>query len=490
MLNRRDCVMLGAASLVIPSCTTLPSTKQDLLVNDVHAQLNPTSVARIVRTAGVDTIANTIRLARTEGKHVSISGSRHAMGGQQFASESLLLDMRGMNRILKLERESGTVEVESGIEWPELINGLNALQEGESQPWAIVQKQTGADRLTIGGALSANVHGRGLKFGPMIQDVESFTLIDGDATPLNCSRSENRELFQLAIGGYGLFGVIANVKLRLARRTKIRRVVEIAHINDIAEAFAQRISEGYTYGDFQYSTDEKSDGYLGRGVFSCYLPVPMDTPIPTDQLLLSANDWNQLIFMGHADKARAFDVYSAYYLSTSGQIYWSDTHQLSTYIEDYHRAIDTQLGAAVRATEMITEIYVPRAALADFMAEVRADFRAHEVNVIYGTVRLVERDEESFLAWAREPWACIIFNLHVVHNPAGLAKAEVDFRRLIDHAIDRGGSYYLTYHRWASLEQVESCHPRFIEFMRLKRQYDPNERFQSEWYRHYRDAFA
>ncbi len=41
--------------------------------------------------------------------------------------------------------------------------------------------------------------------------------------------------------------------------------------------------------------------------------------------------------------------------------------------------------------------------------------------VIYGTIRLIERDEESFLAWAREPWACIIFNLHLEHTSAGFA---------------------------------------------------------------------
>ncbi len=489
MLNRRDCMTLGAASILLPACTTSQSDGQNVFVNDVHAQLNSTSVARIAMPDGLDALSDALHIADTEGKAVSVSGSRHAMGGQQFATDALLLDMRAMNRIFLLDRVAGTVEVEAGIEWPELIDGLATLQQGELQPWSIIQKQTGADRLTLGGALAANAHGRGLTLGPIIQDVESFVLIDGSGTARHCSRSENPELFRLAIGGYGLFGVVAQVTLRLARRAKIRRVVEIRDMDDIADAFRQRISEGYTYGDFQFSTDESSDDYLSRGVFSCYLPVPIDTPTPTDQRTLSAEDWTQLIYLGHVDKARAFDAYADYYLSTSGQIYWSDTHQLSTYIDDYHRLIDAQSGSAVRSTEMITEIYVPRAALADFMSDVRDDFRAHYVNVIYGTVRLIERDEESVLAWAREPWACIIFNLHVVHDAAGLAKAEADFRRLIDRAIERNGSYYLTYHRWAERAQIESCYPNFAEFLGLKQRHDPNERFQSEWYRYYREVF-
>jgi hypothetical protein len=37
---------------------------------------------------------------------------------------------------------------------------------------------------------------------------------------------------------------------------------------------------------------------------------------------------------------------------------------------------------------------------------------------------------------------------------------------------------------------VERAHPRFVEFLREKRRWDPEERFQSDWYRHYRQMFA
>ena len=139
---------------------------------------------------------------------------------------------------------------------------------------------------------------------------------------------------------------------------------------------------------------------------------------------------------------------------------------------------------------MITELYVPRPALPFFLAAVRADFRQHKAELIYGTIRLIERDAESFLAWAREPWACTVMNLHVTHTEDGMRKAAGDFRRLIDRAIEYGGSYFLTYHRWASRAQVEACYPQMPEFLRLKRQYDPGEVFQSAWYRHYKAMFA
>jgi FAD/FMN-containing dehydrogenase len=382
------------------------------------------------------------------------------------------------------------VEVEAGIQWPALIEGVLAAQRGVDRPWGIVQKQTGADRLSLGGALAANIHGRGLALRPFVQDVESFVLVDADGALRRCSRAENPELFRLAVGGYGLFGVVTSITLRLARRRPIERVVEVIDLETLMPRFEQRMAAGFLFGDFQFATDERSEGFLRRGVFSCYRPLADGREVPPVPRELGLGDWQRLLYLSHADKARAFASYASYYLSTSGQLYWSDTHQLSLYVDDYHGALDRELGARERATEMITELYVPRDALVPFMREVAADARARGVNVVYGTIRLIERDGETFLAWARERYACIIFNLHVVHTPAGLARATTDLRRLIDRARAHGGSYYLTYHRWATREQVQACYPQFAEFLRLKRRHDPAERFQSEWYRHHRSMFA
>jgi hypothetical protein len=123
------------------------------------------------------------------------------------------------------------------------------------------------------------------------------------------------------------------------------------------------------------------------------------------------------------------------------------------------------------------------------MEAARGVLRPQRANVIYGTVRLIERDDETFLAWARDRYACVIFNLHIEHTPHKIDEAAGVFRDLIDLGIAHGGSYYLTYHRWATRLQVERCYPQIRDFMMLKQQYDPEERFQSSWYRHYRGMF-
>ncbi len=459
-------------------------------VNDIHSQLNPTAVDRVVPVDSLEAIQAAIAAAQREGMSVSIAGGRHAMGAQQFGSGAILLDTVPLNRVLDFNAEAGLITVEAGIYWPELIAASRQAAPDHPSQWAIAQKQTGGDRMSLGGALAANVHGRGLRMRPIIGDVESFVLVDADGNVRHCSRQENYELFRLVIGGYGLFGVVYSVTLRLLPRQKLQRAVSIIDITELMPAFAQKVEDGFLYGDFQYSIDDSSPNYLTRGVFSCYGPVAADTPIPAGQRELTVDDWRRLILYAHANKPQAFKEYVAHYLATDGQVYWSDLHQLGYYEENYHRMLDHHLGATAPGTEVITEIYVPRQSLASFMYDVREDFRQHQTEVVYGTIRLVERDEESFLAWARESFACVIFNLHVTHTPEGKEHAAAAFRRLIDRAIVYGGSYYLTYHKHATRSQVAQCYPQFSEFISLKQRYDPAERFQSDWYRHYTALFA
>lgn len=485
-MNRRDLLkMLGI--LPVYGCT---GTRQGIEVNDVHSRLNATHVARISAPAMISDVQEVVRDAALHGQAISIAGGRHAMGGQQFGTDTTLVDMRGMRRVLEFDAERGLVEVEAGIEWPELLNHLHSVQQGATTQWGFVQKQTGADKLSIGGALAANVHGRGLLFAPIVQDVESFVLVDADGELRHCDRNQDSELFALAIGGYGLFGVITSVTLRLAPRRKLQRRVVLVDADELGAAFAERIEQGYQYGDFQFAIEPGSDAFLNRGLLSAYLPVADETPLPENQRVLRPEDWSQLVTLAHTDKDRAFEIYTNHYLATDGQVYWSDDHQMSTYLDNYHLDIDRIAAARDPGSEMITELYVPRAELPGFLEAVRADFREHGAEIIYGSIRLIERDDETFLNWARDPWICIVLNVHVVHSADGLRHARDALMRLIDRAISFKGSYYLTYHRHADRRQVETCYPQFRQFLERKHAYDPEGRFESDWYRHYRDLFT
>ncbi len=267
----KQTAQVGAAvALPVPALRSRAGEPAGVEVNDVQSQLNATRVHRVVQPTSLDAIQAALRDAQREGRAVSVAGGRHAMGGQQFGRDTILLDLKRFNRVVSFDRARGHVEAQGGMEWPELIDYLNREQAGEREPWAIREKQTGVDRVSLGGSLASNSHGRGLRFPPIIGDVESFVLVDAQGKLHTCSRRENPELFALAVGGYGLFGILAHVKLRLVPRTKVERVVEVIAVKDLLPWVEKRLRQGFVYGDCQYATDLETEAEAHPGVFSCY----------------------------------------------------------------------------------------------------------------------------------------------------------------------------------------------------------------------------
>jgi hypothetical protein len=123
-----------------------------LWANDTHSALNRTHIARLREPRTVEDVVNAVQRARADGEALAIAGGRHAMGGQQFLTDGSLLDMRRLNRVRELDEERGLLHVEAGITWPDVMRGYLSRPNGKTSYWGIRQKQTGADRLTIGGA--------------------------------------------------------------------------------------------------------------------------------------------------------------------------------------------------------------------------------------------------------------------------------------------------------------------------------------------------
>jgi FAD/FMN-containing dehydrogenase len=496
-LKRRDFLQAAALAAATPATAFAqgaPKAKPPpgILVNDVHSAQTSARVFAIAQPDTLEGVRQAFAQAKTEEKSVCIAGGRHSMGGQPFAADGVLIDTRKMNRVLAFDAERGLIELESGVEWPQLLETLTVSQQGSERHWTFAQKQAGADRMTIGGSLSANMHGSGLALAPFVNDIESFKLLDAKDKLHTCSRTENRELFRLAIGGFGLFGFVPSATLRLVPRRRLERVVEVRDTVGLAAGFAQRIAEGFLYGDFQLSIDDRTDDYLKRGVFTCYRPLAQTSdavPNAAARREMSERDWIELLYLAHTDKGAAFKRLSEFALSTSGQVYWSDEAQMQVYPENYHRELDRRYSAPNRASEGITEFFVEREQLEAFVGAVREYTRRERVEVIQASVRLVEQDGESYLAWARKPCACLTLHIHLEHTTRGSIRAGDFFRRLLDIALRYGGSYHLAYNRHALRQQIDVCFPQFGQFLRLKKKYDPEELFQSDWYRGYRRMY-
>ena len=480
---------MAAAPVVAAVAGSAFPVQRGVLVNDVHTGLNPTWVARVVRPVSVAEVRALVKDCAKHGRVISVSGSRHATGGQQFATDSVLLDMRGMNRVAGLDERTGVLHVEAGIEWPELIQGYTALQK-ENVRWGIRQKQGGADRMSLGGALSANAHGHCLGSPPIIGDVEWIEVVDATGSVKKCSRKENAELFSLVAGGYGLFGIITAVGLRLVPRHKVRRHVEVRTTAELIALVEGRAAAGAPYGYFQYSIEETSVDFLRTGILTTYENMPDDATLGVESSDIDAKLMTALLEIAHRDRGSAYRRCAKLELSKDGNVEWSDLHQLSTYPVGYHLEIEKRLGADYVGADLILEVYVPRTELISLLEDARRILLTSEMPLVYGTVRFIEQDKDSYLAWAKKRYACVIFSPHASGEPQALKKTGDVCRQLIRAANKRGGSFYLTYNRFAQRDELASAYPQFQDFLNLKKRYDLRETFQSDWYRYYKGLFA
>src|ERR1700745_4424165 len=105
MLPRREFIRTAALFALAPHA--FAEREKEIWVNDVHSQLNRPRVRELLRPHSRDELAGIVRSASRKGLPISVSGCRHSMGGQQFATDSICIDTREFNRLISFDREHG-----------------------------------------------------------------------------------------------------------------------------------------------------------------------------------------------------------------------------------------------------------------------------------------------------------------------------------------------------------------------------------------------
>src|SRR4029453_7417700 len=119
MLTRREFIRTAALFALAPHA--FAEREKEIWVNDVHSQLNHTRVRKLLRPRTRDELAEIVRSASRKEFPISVSGCRHSMGGQQFATDSICIDTRSLDRVISFEQERCLIQAEGGIKWPKLF---------------------------------------------------------------------------------------------------------------------------------------------------------------------------------------------------------------------------------------------------------------------------------------------------------------------------------------------------------------------------------
>jgi decaprenylphospho-beta-D-ribofuranose 2-oxidase len=468
------------ASTFIISYGDLFRTEDPLVRSDV-ARLAPARVTRVAQARELEQLQAVLQDARQRKLKVSISGSRHSQGGHTYTGGAVVLNMRGFNRIRSINPVGMTITVESGATWDEVQRAI--------APRRLALKvMQSSNVFTVGGTLSANAHGRDIDVTQFVEVVESFRLLRADGSVVQVSRNENPELFSLVVGGYGLYGVILDVTLRVTRDELYQQRAVSMDYTRFPEYFAQHIKSDSNVVLMlaRPSIDPDPDSVLRELVVVTWRRAEPGQS-GRFELTEEANVWRDKFFFG---LSRQFDWAKSLRWKLQQRVELGAGEDRIVSRNNSMRPPLAPLELldyrSSRNTDIIQEYFVPVENFVPFMDRFRQILLAGNLNVLSSTVRYVTPNATPELAYVprREAFAVIQMS-NVDLSAEGQRHAAAVTRQLVDAAIEQGGTYYLTYQLYPTAEQLHRAYPNARHALERKRFYDPDELFTSQFYEKY-----
>jgi FAD/FMN-containing dehydrogenase len=449
-------------------------------VVDDASRMNRTGVAEVWDIPADPATAekqlrNLIRKANADQRRVAIAGARHSMGGHTIAAGGIVLNMLPFHT-MSLDQAAGILTVGAGARWSEVIEYLDA--RGRSV--GIMQSN---DSFSVGGSISVNCHGWQLHRPPIIDSVESFRLLTADGEISRCSRSENVELFALVPGGYGLFGVVLDVRLRVVPNERYRVKRQVFPSDRFEAVFDQEVTKSrdaaMAFGRLCIVPGEAT--FLREAILTSFHRDPAeDGAIPV--LSGVVPEWlTRTFYRGSIDsdygKSLRWTAEKA-----AGQLLASKHFSRNQIL---HNSVEILQDRSAETTDILHEYFVPTGRFENFLDRIRVLISRHRADLLNVTVRSVRRDGETVLRYADRDMFSFVMLFSQPRTAEADARMEALTRELIDAALAMEGSYYLPYRLHATPAQFRKAYPEAVRFFERKRHYDPDGLFQNRFSERY-----
>ena len=442
---------------------------------DDASRMNATRVAEIwdippETEAAQRQLIELLRCARENGLRVSIAGARHTMGGHTISPDCIVINMLPFNR-MELDEKADVLHVQAGAMWSQIIAYLD--QRGRSV--AVMQSN---NSFTVGGSLSVNCHGWQYGHPPIASTVRSFRLLMADGTIVRCSRQENDDLFSLALGGYGLFGVILDVELVVVPNVRLRLEQYVVSIDDALATFDRVVTEGPIVSMVYARLNIVPDELFSEVIINVFRHDEGDIPDLSDPGLVTLR---RAVFRGSAE-----DEYGK-------ALRWALETRLQPHLAKkvfsrnqlLNEGVETFRNRSAETTDILHEYFVPRTRIGEFLDALRRIVPDHHGNLLNVTVRSIDTDDDTFLRYADRHMFALVMLFQQPRTAAGDAAMEAMTQEMIETALSMDGRYYLPYRLHATADQFHRAYPQARDFFDRKRQHDPDGIFTNRFYEKY-----
>jgi decaprenylphospho-beta-D-ribofuranose 2-oxidase len=194
-------------------------------------------------------------------------GAGLSYAAASFVNGGLAVSHASFNRVTGFDASTKIVEVEAGIT-------LYTLHGFLSSHGLYLPVQPGHGRITVGGCIAADVHGKNqARDGTFINQVESLTLFHPSHGMLDLSRKSEPDLFRLSCGGFGLTGHIVRARLRAVPIPSSTIELKATEFSDAMEGLTQlghaalEADFAYTWHDMASTGNSFGSGYVFHARF-------------------------------------------------------------------------------------------------------------------------------------------------------------------------------------------------------------------------------
>lgn len=414
-----------------------------------------------------------LEYSKTNKIPISIAGAKHSMGGHTMYPNGIVLNMRPYKE-MRVDTINNILTIGSGALWEDALIYLDKFNKSI----AVMQAFSS---FSIGGSISVNGHGWQKDSPPISSSVISFTLLNYNGEIVNCSRIKNQELFSLVIGGYGLFGIILDVKLKIVDNEELQfkyiRLSPENYVENYKKFASNNPKVKLVFGRLRISNKQ----FLEEASINYFEKVDKK---PERLNLDNQNDESSKRLVFRSTVNSEYGKRLRWDLETGmNKVSKNETNSRNNLLNDNVTLIENK---DTSSTDILHEYFIPERYFTEYINELKTILPNKHIDLLNITIRGVYKDNDSYLSYAKEN----VFGFVLLFNQKKNKKDEVEMKKLTQElvkiAIKYEGTYYLPYRLHIDKETFRRVYPKGEEFFKLKLKYDPKEIFKNKFYEHYK----
>ncbi len=469
---------LKSSNPVLDGTSSLQPVASNGTLNDISGMSKTPIFKHITLTDDPgDTLIATLRAelkdAAAENRPVNVGAARHSMGGQAIPRGGHAISFD--NGLVQLDSANKTYRAHAGARWHHVVSAL------DPRGFSPAVMQSNHD-FGVAATFCVNAHGWPVPYGPMGATVRSIQMLLADGELVSCSREQNRDLFNLTMGGYGLVGLITEIEVDMVQNQRLEPSFEKMPGEQLGTAFMQVLQDKtvtMAYG--RLNVDREN--FMADALMISYRPASDQADLPAAAGSGFMSKAGAKIYRAQLGNERMKRVR-----------WWTETDLAprlagaSTRNSLINEPVVTLDDGDPNRVDILHEYFVAPDRFPDFLQVCRDVIPASYQEFLNVTLRFINTDNESLLAYASVPRIAAVMSF----SQEMTARGEADMARmthaLIEGIIGIGGSYYLPYRPHASVDQLLRAYPRAGEFVAAKRAIDPQLRFRNNLWDSYLEA--